>query len=133
MLKKVYEQIHCLYKLSDAVSMLDVLLSLANVCTISDYGRMHRMYDTYHCYKASPVSVFIFFTVRPEFTDTLAIKQGRHPILERIAGQQPIPNNSYISEGSNFVIITGPNMSGKSTYLKQIALSQIMAQIGTLA
>lgn len=68
--------------------------------------------------------------VRPEFTDTLAIKQGRHPILERIAGQQPVSNNSYISEGSNFVIVTGPNMSGKSTYLKQVALCQIMAQIG---
>lgn len=68
--------------------------------------------------------------VRPEFTDTLAIKQGRHPILERIAGQQPVSNNSYISECSNFVIITGPNMSGKSTHLKQVALCQIMAQIG---
>ncbi|XP_026789533.3 mutS protein homolog 4 isoform X2 [Pangasianodon hypophthalmus] len=106
LLNEVYKHIHCLYKLSDAVSMLDMLLSLANVCTISDY-------------------------VRPEFTDTLAIRQGRHPILERVAGQQPIPNNSHISEGSNFVIITGPNMSGKSTYLKQVALCQIMAQIGS--
>uniref|UniRef100_A0A673WUM9 MutS homolog 4 n=1 Tax=Salmo trutta TaxID=8032 RepID=A0A673WUM9_SALTR len=106
LLNTVHEHIHCLYKLSDAVSMLDMLLSLANACTISDY-------------------------VRPEFTDTLAIKQGRHPILERIVGQQPVSNNSYISEGSNFVIITGPNMSGKSTYLKQVALCQIMAQIGS--
>ncbi|XP_045064993.1 mutS protein homolog 4 [Coregonus clupeaformis] len=106
LLSTVHERIHCLYKLSDAVSMLDMLLSLANACTISDY-------------------------VRPEFTDTLAIKQGRHPILERIVGQQPVSNNSYISEGSNFVIITGPNMSGKSTYLKQVALCQIMAQIGS--
>uniref|UniRef100_A0A8C9Y884 DNA mismatch repair protein n=1 Tax=Sander lucioperca TaxID=283035 RepID=A0A8C9Y884_SANLU len=106
LLSTIHEHIHCLYKLSDAVSMLDMLLSLANACTISDY-------------------------VRPEFTDTLAIKQGRHPILERIVGQQPISNNSYISEGSNFVIITGPNMSGKSTYLKQVALCQIMAQIGS--
>ncbi|TNN42249.1 MutS 4 [Liparis tanakae] len=104
LLGTIHQHIHCLYKLSDAVSMLDMLLSLANVCTISDY-------------------------VRPEFTDTLAIKQGRHPILERIVGQQPVSNNSYISEGSNFVIITGPNMSGKSTYLKQVALCQIMAQI----
>lgn len=71
-----------------------------------------------------------FPAVRPEFTDTLAIKQGRHPILERISGQQHISNNTYISEGSNFLIITGPNMSGKSTYLKQVALCQIMAQIG---
>uniref|UniRef100_A0A673CD09 MutS homolog 4 n=1 Tax=Sphaeramia orbicularis TaxID=375764 RepID=A0A673CD09_9TELE len=106
LLSTIHRHIHCLYKLSDAVSMLDMLLSLANACTLSDY-------------------------VRPEFTDTLAIKQGRHPILERIAGQQPVANNSYISEGSNFVIITGPNMSGKSTYLKQVALCQIMAQIGS--
>uniref|UniRef100_A0A3B3CUB6 MutS homolog 4 n=1 Tax=Oryzias melastigma TaxID=30732 RepID=A0A3B3CUB6_ORYME len=106
LLSTIHEHIHCLYKLSDAVSMLDMLLSLANACTISDY-------------------------VRPEFTDTLAIKQGRHPILERMARQQPVSNNAYISEGSNFVIITGPNMSGKSTYLKQVALCQIMAQIGS--
>ncbi|XP_061107602.1 mutS protein homolog 4 [Conger conger] len=106
LLSTVHEHVHCLYKLSDAVSMLDMLLSLANACTISDY-------------------------VRPEFTDTLAIKNGRHPILERISGQQSVSNNSYISEGSNFIIITGPNMSGKSTYLKQVALCQIMAQIGS--
>ncbi|XP_075304759.1 mutS protein homolog 4 [Odontesthes bonariensis] len=106
LLSTIHEHVHCLYKLSDAVSMLDMLLSLAHACTISDY-------------------------VRPEFTDTLAIKQGRHPILERMAVQQPVSNNSYISEGSNFVIITGPNMSGKSTYLKQVALCQIMAQIGS--
>ncbi|XP_005477028.1 mutS protein homolog 4 isoform X1 [Oreochromis niloticus] len=106
LLRTIHEHIHCLYKLSDALSMLDMLLSLANACTISDY-------------------------VRPEFTDTLAIKQGRHAILERIGRQQPVSNNSYISEGSNFVIITGPNMSGKSTYLKQVALCQIMAQIGS--
>ncbi|XP_049595657.1 mutS protein homolog 4 [Syngnathus scovelli] len=106
LLSTIREHIHCLYKLSDAVSMLDMLLSLANACTLSDY-------------------------VRPEFTDTLAIKQGRHPILERMPGQQLVSNNCYISEGSNFVIITGPNMSGKSTYLKQVALCQIMAQIGS--
>ncbi|XP_061751268.1 mutS protein homolog 4 isoform X1 [Nerophis ophidion] len=106
LLSTIREHIHCLYKLSDAVSMLDMLLSLANACTNSDY-------------------------VRPEFTDTLAIKQGRHPILERMARQQLVSNNCYVSEGSNFVIITGPNMSGKSTYLKQVALCQIMAQIGS--
>ncbi|XP_077412106.1 mutS protein homolog 4 isoform X2 [Vanacampus margaritifer] len=106
LLSTIREHIHCLYKLSDAISMLDMLLSLANACTLSDY-------------------------VRPEFTDTLAIKQGRHPILERMPGQQLVSNNCYVSEGSNFVIITGPNMSGKSTYLKQVALCQIMAQIGS--
>uniref|UniRef100_A0A8D0QW42 DNA mismatch repair proteins mutS family domain-containing protein n=2 Tax=Sus scrofa TaxID=9823 RepID=A0A8D0QW42_PIG len=106
LLSEIYEHIHCLYKLSDTVSMLDMLLSFAHACTLSDY-------------------------VRPEFTDTLAIKQGWHPILEKISVEKPVANNTYITEGSNFVIITGPNMSGKSTYLKQIALCQIMAQIGS--
>ncbi|XP_013048567.3 mutS protein homolog 4 isoform X6 [Anser cygnoides] len=106
LLNEIYEHIHCLYKLSDTVSMLDMLLSFAHVCTVSDY-------------------------VRPEFTDTLAIKQGWHPILEKIAMEKPVSNNTYLTEGSNFLIITGPNMSGKSTYLKQIALCQIMAQIGS--
>ncbi|XP_040534203.1 mutS protein homolog 4 isoform X1 [Gallus gallus] len=106
LLNEIYEHIHCLYKLSDIVSMLDMLLSFAHACTISDY-------------------------VRPEFTDTLAIKQGWHPILEKIAMEKPVSNNAYLTEGSNFLIITGPNMSGKSTYIKQIALCQIMAQIGS--
>ncbi|XP_052034780.1 mutS protein homolog 4 [Apodemus sylvaticus] len=106
LLSEIYEHIHCLYKLSDTVSMLDMLLSFAHACTLSDY-------------------------VRPEFTDTLAIKQGWHPILEKISAEKPVANNTYITEGSNVLIITGPNMSGKSTYLKQIALCQIMAQIGS--
>ncbi|XP_074731832.1 mutS protein homolog 4 isoform X5 [Strix uralensis] len=106
LLNEIYEHIHCLYKLSDIVSMLDMLLSFAHACTLSDY-------------------------VRPEFTDTLAIKQGWHPILEKIAVEKPVSNNTYLTGGNNFVIITGPNMSGKSTYLKQIALCQIMAQIGS--
>ncbi|KAJ8341630.1 hypothetical protein SKAU_G00339210 [Synaphobranchus kaupii] len=77
------------------------------------------------------ISRCVITALRPEFTDTLAIKHGRHPILERISGQRSVSNNSYISEGSNFIIVTGPNMSGKSTYLKQVALCQIMAQIGS--
>ncbi|XP_068095301.1 mutS protein homolog 4 isoform X2 [Hyperolius riggenbachi] len=106
LLSEIYEHIHCLYKLSDTVSMLDMLLSLASVCTLSDY-------------------------VRPEFTDTMAIKQGWHPILEKISLSKPVPNDTFLSEGSNFIVLTGPNMSGKSTYLRQIALCQIMAQIGS--
>uniref|UniRef100_A0A8C5R1I9 MutS protein homolog 4 n=1 Tax=Leptobrachium leishanense TaxID=445787 RepID=A0A8C5R1I9_9ANUR len=106
LLSEIYEHIHCLYKLSDTVSMLDMLLSFAHACTLSDY-------------------------TRPEFTDTMAIKQGWHPILEKISLGKPISNNTFITEGGNFLILTGPNMSGKSTYLKQTALCQIMAQIGS--
>lgn len=91
---------------------------------------IHKILTNQGIFLLSLLPFLLYLLVRPEFTDTLAIKQGRHPILERMSGQQPISNNAYISEGSNFVIITGPNMSGKSTYLKQVALCQIMAQIG---
>uniref|UniRef100_G1PD90 MutS protein homolog 4 n=1 Tax=Myotis lucifugus TaxID=59463 RepID=G1PD90_MYOLU len=107
LLSEIYEHIHCLYKLSDTVSMLDMLLSFAHACTLSDY-------------------------VRPEFTDPLATKQGWHPILERISVEkpccQPIP---YITEGSNFLIIPGPKYEWEIHIFKQIALCQIMAQIGS--
>uniref|UniRef100_A0A1X7VH91 DNA mismatch repair proteins mutS family domain-containing protein n=2 Tax=Amphimedon queenslandica TaxID=400682 RepID=A0A1X7VH91_AMPQE len=99
------KNIGCLYKLSECVAMLDLLLSLAHTCTVSKY------------------------TI-PEFTDTLAIRQGFHPILQKIAFEDLVPNNAYASDETNFVIVTGPNMSGKSTYMKQVALLQIMAQIG---
>ena len=62
--------------------------------------------------------------VRPEFTDTLAIKQGKHPILAKFTSGV-ISNNVYASEGSNFNIVTGPNMAGKSTYLKMVPLLQV--------
>ncbi|RKO98133.1 hypothetical protein CAUPRSCDRAFT_1605, partial [Caulochytrium protostelioides] len=68
--------------------------------------------------------------VRPEFTDTLAIKGGRHPILDA-ASPTLVANDTYCSGGANVQIITGPNMSGKSTYLRQIGLLNIMAQIGS--
>ncbi|XP_055959284.1 mutS protein homolog 4 [Patella vulgata] len=106
LLKDVRQHVGCLYKLSEAVSMIDMLVSFAHACTLSSY-------------------------VRPVFTDTLAIKQGRHPILEKIGLNAPIPNNTYAAEDNNFIVITGPNMSGKSTYLRQVALLQIMAQTGS--
>lgn len=70
--------------------------------------------------------------VRPGFSNTLAIKAGRHPILDCILLTPIVPNDTFTSLSSNFQFITGPNMSGKSTYLKQIALLTIMAQIGSL-
>ncbi|KAK3083385.1 hypothetical protein FSP39_021201 [Pinctada imbricata] len=105
LLSDIRDNIGCLYKLSETVAVVDMLQSFAHACTLSNY-------------------------VRPEFTDTLAIKQGRHPILEKISVEAPVPNDVYASEDSNFIIITGPNMSGKSTYIRQIVLLQVLAQIG---
>ncbi|KAK8483844.1 hypothetical protein V6N11_019571 [Hibiscus sabdariffa] len=69
--------------------------------------------------------------IRPEFTDNgpLAIDAGRHPILESIHSDF-VPNSIFISEASNMVVVMGPNMCGKSTYLQQVCLIVILAQIG---
>ncbi|OZC06245.1 MutS domain V protein, partial [Onchocerca flexuosa] len=68
-------------------------------------------------------------SVRPSFSPSMSmiIKQGRHPLLD-LASENFIPNDVYLSFESRVNIITGPNMAGKSTYLKQICLLQVLAQ-----
>ncbi|KAA3460266.1 DNA mismatch repair protein MSH4 isoform X2 [Gossypium australe] len=80
-----------------------------------------------HTISTKPVDRY----TRPKFTDNgpLAIDAGRHPILESIHSDF-VPNSIFISEASNMVIVMGPNMSGKSTYLQQVCLIIILAQIG---
>jgi DNA mismatch repair protein MutS len=74
---------------------------------------------------------------RPAFSDTgeMRILAGRHPVIERLSGEEAgrfIPNDLYLNNGSNLIaIITGPNMGGKSTYLRQAALIAILAQMGS--
>ncbi|KAL7330113.1 MutS protein msh4 [Mucor circinelloides] len=99
--------INALYKSSEAIALLDFLTSLAS-------------------YNLNSTQL-----VRPEFSNTLAIKSGRHPILECILLVPVVPNDTFTSLSSSFQFVTGPNMSGKSTYLKQIALLAIIAQIGS--
>jgi DNA mismatch repair protein MutS len=64
----------------------------------------------------------------------MRILAGRHPVIERLSGEEAgrfIPNDLYLNNGSNLIaIITGPNMGGKSTYLRQAALISILAQMG---
>ena len=86
--------------------MLDMLASFAHLVTTQDY-------------------------VRPQLSDTLAIKAGRHPIREKIQEAKYIPNDVYATQQKRFQIVTGCNMSGKSTYIRSVALMQVMAQVGS--
>ncbi|KNZ82138.1 MutS like protein [Termitomyces sp. J132] len=99
---EILTDVGALYKASEAVALVDMLWSFAHSSII-----------------------------RPEFTGTLAIKSGRHPILETIQSAGTlVPNDVYCDDSSSFQIIHGPNMSGKSTYLKQIGLLTVMAMTG---
>lgn len=64
-------------------------------------------------------------------THNLQITEGRHPVVEKVLGHQEyIPNSVHMSPNEMLLLITGPNMSGKSTYMRQLALTVIMAQMG---
>ena len=71
---------------------------------------------------------------RPGFSDSgeMRIAGGRHAVIEKIAGERFIPNDLYLNDSSDLIaVITGPNMGGKSTYLRQAALISILAQMGS--
>ncbi|MFN8450285.1 MAG: DNA mismatch repair protein MutS [Anaerolineae bacterium] len=93
-----------------ALAHLDCFLSLADVAVREGY-------------------------IRPTLTqdDLLLIKDGRHPVVERMldSGTRYIPNDTHFDSMSRIHIITGPNMSGKSTYIRQVAIITLMAQIGS--
>ena len=93
---------------AQALSALDVLLSLAEVASRRNYTRPLLTED-----------------------DEVYIRTGRHPVIES-TGERFIPNDVYLNNSTDRVlIITGPNMGGKSVYLRQTALISIMAQIGS--
>lgn len=72
--------------------------------------------------------------VRPNFTAsrTIAVENGRHPVVEKVMGAQSyIPNSVNLDDQTHMQLITGPNMSGKSTYMRQLAIIVIMAQMGS--
>lgn len=94
-----------LFKISDAIALLDMIASFAQLVTTQDY-------------------------CKPELTQALAIKNGRHPIREKIHAEKYVPNDAYATKQKRFQIITGCNMSGKSTYIRSLALMAVMAQIG---
>ncbi len=73
--------------------------------------------------------------VRPQLTtdDAIVIKEGRHPVVERnLVEASFVPNDTYLAnDDAQLMVLTGPNMSGKSTYLRQVALIVLLAQIGS--
>lgn len=105
---KVKAQISRLQKLAASLAELDVLQSFAVVS------------ENYHF-------------VRPELNQghELKIKAGRHPVVEKFLGHQEyVPNDVVMDPETEILLITGPNMSGKSTYMRQLALIAVMAQVG---
>lgn len=97
-----------LQKSADTISYIDVIISFAESAVKNNY-------------------------VKPELNmgKTIKIVEGRHPVVEKLIGHNSFVNNDvHLNEEENFVILTGPNMAGKSTYMKQIAMIIIMAQIG---
>lgn len=105
---RIKKQIPRLQKLAKAVSELDVLQSFAVVS------------EDYHF-------------VRPTFTKerTIDVVDGRHPVVEKVLGHQEyVPNDVKMDPQTEILLITGPNMSGKSTYMRQVALTVVMAQMG---
>ncbi|MFC6347217.1 DNA mismatch repair protein MutS [Vagococcus carniphilus] len=107
--EEVKKEIDFLQKLAKSIASLDVLKSFADIS------------ESYHY-------------VRPELVShkhELELIEGRHPVVEKVLGQQEyVPNSVLMDEETSILLITGPNMSGKSTYMRQLALTVIMAQIG---
>ncbi|OAD55100.1 MutS protein like protein 4, partial [Eufriesea mexicana] len=105
LLQRIREYIGCLFQLSTDIAELDLIISLAQISSLQTY-------------------------VRPSFGTKLELCDSRHPIMDVLGLDGPVPNNINASIPQNLCVISGPNMSGKSTYLKQIVLLHIMAQLG---
>ena len=115
---EIYERIKCVLSecidkikaIASGVALLDVLVSFAEVAKVNKY-------------------------VRPQILESdasLTIKEGRHPVVEVISKEKFIPNDVLLDEDENrTMIITGPNMAGKSTYMRQTAIITIMSHIGS--
>ena len=98
---------------------------------IRDIARAMAAIDVLNSYAETAVSSRYS---RPEVndSDTIIVKNGRHPVVERALRESFVPNDAYLDTNLNrLVILTGPNMAGKSTYLRQIADIVVMAQAGS--
>jgi DNA mismatch repair protein MutS len=107
--KQVVDHLPALHSLGDALAGLDTLAGLAHLAAERHY-------------------------VCPELTDddVLIITEGRHPVLEQTLAERFVPNDVQLGgDGPRTILLTGPNMSGKSTYIRQVALLVLLAQTGS--
>lgn len=106
----IYENIDRIQKTAKIIANIDVCVSLATVAYMNNY-------------------------VKPNINEgnKLDIQNGRHPVVESLVGEENfVPNDTYLNSGENIInIITGPNMAGKSTYMRQTAIIALMAHIGS--
>ena len=107
---KIAKEVVDIQKSASIVSILDVLCSYATVAVDNNYTKPNMLK-----------------------TGEINIVEGRHPVVEKsLKGDSFIPNDTYLNnDDDRFLIITGPNMAGKSTYMRQVALITYMAQIGS--
>ena len=106
---KLKEHRKILSELAERLAYIDVMVSFAVSAIENDY-------------------------TKPEMNEeySFEIEGGRHPVVEKLIGRTDyVSNDTVFTEKESFIVLTGPNMSGKSTYMKQIALISIMAQIGS--
>lgn len=106
---KLKEHRKILSELAERIAYIDVMVSFAVSAIENNYAK-------------------------PEMNEeySFKIEGGRHPVVEKLIGRTDyVSNDTVFTEKKSFVVLTGPNMSGKSTYMKQIALISIMAQIGS--
>ena len=106
---EIKKEVHLIQDIAKIIAQVDVYQSLAMLASENSY-------------------------VRPIFNNnkTLEITEGRHGVIEKVMGHgQYVPNDVSIDEKNPVVLITGPNMGGKSTYMREVALMIIMAQIGS--
>ena len=104
---KIKEYIPRLQEVAKTISEIDVLLSFATVSSENNY-------------------------VRPNLVDKheINIINNRHAVVEKVLEGEYVPNDIVMNEDTNILLITGPNMAGKSTYMRELAITVIMAQIG---
>ncbi len=106
--EEIRKEIFKIKAIARDIAEVDALISLANCA--DDYG-----------------------LVRPEILETrrIEIVDGRHPVVEKVSKSEYVANDCMMNEETNTLLITGPNMSGKSTYMRQLAIIIIMAQMGS--